>query len=698
MIRNARVVAALLVAFLLAPTAAWGQAAPQERTLWENADAAFATYVVGPFATVLFFDLMFWDNTLPPGTGVGNYVEADGKRWLIQSYDENGYVYRPVTTAPRMEVIPKLVEPITRDVGKIRLHLELEGGQIMARPTVEPYDAVAIGVPLDPKATEHRMRLVTGVSIVPIVVDVATGRVVGFVPGVPNDTYAVSEEIPADLIRVRTAVPADTLPLAAGMRALTGGREVEVASVTDDVVEVVELESRIDPAPRANPDQQQLPAVVVWLVCGALFFTLRMGFVNVRAFGHAVAVTAGKYDKAGDPGEVSHFQALSSALSATVGLGNIAGVAIAVAAGGPGAVVWMIVAALLGMTSKFVECTLGVMYREVRPDGTVSGGPMHYLDKGLEELGLGWLGKVLAVVFALMCVGGSLGGGNMFQANQTAQAIGDLVPATKDYAWAVGLVLAVLVGVVILGGIKRIAQTAGVIVPVMCGVYLVAGAWILASHAADVPAAFGVMLEGAFTAEGVQGGVLGVIVQGFRRASFSNEAGIGSASIAHAAAATDEPVREGIVALLEPFIDTVIVCTMTGLVVVVTGAYLSGDTNGVVMTSRAFASVLPWFPVVLTVTVVLFAYSTMISWSYYGERCATWMLGQGAALPYRVLFLVCVVYGSAGNAGSVLDFSDLMVLGMAFPNILGCVLLSGKVKRALDAYLAKLKSGAFARA
>lgn len=439
----------------------------------------------------------------------------------------------------------------------------------------------------------------------------------------------------------------------------------------------------------------QLPFIVFWLIAGAVFFTLRFGFINIRAFRHAWVVTTGHYDDPDDPGEVTHFQALSSALSATVGLGNIAGVAVAVAMGGPGAIFWMIVAGFLGMSSKFTECTLGQMYREIGEDGHILGGPMRYLQGGLAELGLRRLGRLLAVLFAVMCIGGSFGGGNMFQANQSYAQVADVLPffAGGWGALAYGVILAFLVGVVIIGGIRRIGQVAGFIVPVMCGIYLVAGLFIILTNFDQVGPAFGKIIGGAFTPEAGFGGALGVLVTGFRRAAFSNEAGVGSASIAHSAAATDEPVREGIVALLEPFIDTILVCTMTGLVVVITGAYESGEHEGVLMTSKAFGTVLPWFPKVLSLAVFLFAFSTMISWSYYGERCWTFLFGPQFSMIYKVLFLAFVVFGSVLKLGNVIDFSDLMILGMSFPNILGAVLLSGKVRDALKSYWSRYKSG-----
>jgi len=439
----------------------------------------------------------------------------------------------------------------------------------------------------------------------------------------------------------------------------------------------------------------KLPFIVVWLITGAIFFTLRFRFINLRAFRHAWVVTTGHYDNPDDPGEVTHFQALSSALSATVGLGNIAGVAVAVAVGGPGAIFWMIVAGFLGMSSKFTECTLGQMYREVGSDGRILGGPMRYLQQGLSDLGWPKLGRFLAVLFAVMCIGGSFGGGNMFQANQSYAQVADVLPFFAG-GWgslAYGVLLAFLVGIVIIGGIRRIGQVAGFIVPLMCGVYLLAGTFIIVTHADQVGPAFGKIVGEAFSPRAGLGGAAGVLITGFRRAAFSNEAGVGSASIAHSAAATDEPVREGIVALLEPFIDTIIVCTMTGLVVVITGAYEGGAGGGVLMTSNAFATVLPWFPKVLSLAVFLFAFSTMISWSYYGERCWTFLVGPDYSMVYRVMFLGFAVFGSVLKLGNVIDFSDLMILGMSFPNILGAALLSGKVRAALRDYWGRYKSG-----
>ncbi len=450
----------------------------------------------------------------------------------------------------------------------------------------------------------------------------------------------------------------------------------------------------------SSPNNMSLPVVVAWLVIGALFFTVRMSFVNFRMFRHAIDVVRGKFDNPEDEGEVTHFQALSAALSATVGLGNIAGVAIAVAVGGPGATFWMIVAGLLGMASKFTECTLGQKYREVRPDGQIMGGAMYYLSKGLAEKGKGGLGKVLAIMFAVLCVGASFGGGNAFQVNQSLGVVGETLPIFGENRWMYGILMTIAVGVVIIGGIKSIAKTAEKIVPLMCTIYVLACLYILITNAGLVPAAFGKIISSALSFEAGLGGFIGILVVGFKRAAFSNEAGIGSAAIAHSAAKTEYPVREGIVALLEPFIDTVVVCTMTALVIVLTGAYenpayqtMIDGNNGAALTSAAMAEHISWFPKLLTIAVMLFAYSTMISWSYYGERCWCWLFGDKASLGYKMLFLVFTFLGSIVTATNVLDLSDLMILGMAFPNILGLYFLAGDVRADLDEYEGKLARG-----
>ncbi|MCH7600142.1 MAG: alanine:cation symporter family protein [Myxococcales bacterium] len=443
-----------------------------------------------------------------------------------------------------------------------------------------------------------------------------------------------------------------------------------------------------------------LPLVVLWLIAGATFFTVRFHFVNFRAFRHAIDCTLGRYTDPQATGEITHFQALSAALSATVGLGNIAGVAFAVGIGGPGAIFWMIVAGFLGMSSKFAECTLGQLYRVTRADGHVSGGAMYYLRDGLAELGFARLGKVLAAIFALMCIGGSLGGGNMYQANQSFAQVAGVLPfmANKGGAVVFGLILASLVGVVIIGGVKRIGEVAARLVPFMCILYITCGACILIAHIDSLGSAFATIVSDAFSWQAGAGGFFGVLIQGFRRAAFSNEAGTGSAAIIHAAARTDEPLREGIVALLEPFIDTIIVCTITGLVIVVTGAYLQPDVgSGISMTSWAFATVFSWFPYLLSFIAVLFAFSTMITWSYYGEQCWARLFGFRTILAYKGLFLLFVCLGATFNASAVIDFGDAMILGMAFPNMAGVVLLSGRIKHELDTYLEKLRAGDFQR-
>ncbi len=443
----------------------------------------------------------------------------------------------------------------------------------------------------------------------------------------------------------------------------------------------------------------QLPIVVVWLILGATFFTLRFQFINFRAFRHAIDCVRGRYSHPGEPGEISHFQALSAALSATVGLGNIAGVAVAIGVGGPGAVFWMVLAGLLGMSSKFAECTLGQKYRTIGSDGHVAGGAMHYLRDGLAELGFTRLGKVLSVVFAVMCIGGSLGGGNMFQSNQSFAQFASIAPSFSGLEGQVlfGGFMAALVGLVIIGGIKRIGEVAGVLVPLMCSIYVLTGLVILGSHADQLGEGLATIVSEAFAPTAAVGGLIGAIIQGFRRAAFSNEAGTGSASIAHSAATTDEPVREGLVALLEPFIDTIVVCTMTGLVIVVTGADQQAGLSGITMTSWAFESVFPWFKYVLAVTAVLFAFSTMISWSYYGEQCWAMLFGKQSTLLYKGIFVAFTWMGAVFQAQAVLDFGDLMILGMAFPNIIGVVMLSGKIKADLDDYLGRLRSGEMSR-
>ena len=459
-----------------------------------------------------------------------------------------------------------------------------------------------------------------------------------------------------------------------------------------------------------------IPFVLPWLIIGATVFTIYMGFINVTGFKHALDVVRGKFDDPDDEGEVSHFQALTAALSGTVGVGNIAGVAFAVALGGPGATFWMIVAGLLGMTSKFVECSLGLMYRDVHADGSVSGGPMYYLDRGLKEKGPGWavVGKILAGMFAIACIGGSFGGGNMVQINQATQQLTEVTGGVDSFfyqrGWIFGVAMAITVGLIILGGIKSIAKVTDKVVPFMVGVYVLGCLFVLGYHFTDIPEAFGIILGGAFNADALYGGFIGVLIQGFRRAAFSNEAGVGSASIAHSAAKTDEPISEGIVALLEPFIDTVVICTMTALVIIITnyGGYgaetafankVAGTVGDITLTSAAFESVISWFPVVLGVAVILFALSTMISWSYYGLKAWTYLFGESKVneAVYKVLFCVFIIIGSAISASAVFNFGDAMIFAMCFPNVAGLYILMPNVRRALQDYMHRIQTGEITR-
>ena len=447
-----------------------------------------------------------------------------------------------------------------------------------------------------------------------------------------------------------------------------------------------------------------MPLIVLWLVVAAAIATVYFNFIAFRAFKHALELIRGDYANPKDAGEVSHFQALATALSGTVGLGNIAGVAIAVSIGGPGATFWMIIAGLMGMSLKFAECTLGVKYRNEYADGTVSGGPMYYLSKGLAEKGMAGLGKFLAVFFAICCIAGSLGGGNMFQANQSFQQFvnvtGGATSFFADKGWLYGLIIALIVGAVIIGGIKSIARVTEKIVPFMAILYCGAGLIIILANFTAIPAAFGAIFTGAFTPEGVAGGAIGALIQGFRRAAFSNEAGIGSASIAHSAVRTKEPITEGLVALHEPFIDTVVICTMTALVIVITGSYTAGaGMGGVELTSSAFASVFPWFPYILALAVILFAFSTMISWSYYGAKSWTYLFGESRSMDllYKLIFCIFVVIGSSMTLGPVVDLSDSAIFAMAIANIIGLYILFPVVKRELDSYWSRLRRGELTR-
>ena len=440
-----------------------------------------------------------------------------------------------------------------------------------------------------------------------------------------------------------------------------------------------------------------VPLLVGWLIVGGLFFTLYLGFVNVRLFRHAFKAISGKYNDPNDPGEVTHFQAFSSAVSATVGIGNIAGVAIAISIGGPGASVWMFIVGFFAMSCKFSEVTLGLKYREIDERGHISGGAFHYLEKGLAELGKVKLGKILAVCFAVLCIGGAAGGGNMFQSNQAVKGL-EAFGLTPDMRWIPSLALSLLVGAVLIGGIKRIALVAEKIVPIM-GITYVAGCLVvLGSNIGMLGDALGLMIRAAFTGEAAAGGLIGVIVTGMQRAAFSNESGLGSAPIAHSAAKTREPVREGAVALLEPFADTMVVCMLTGLAITVTGVYTEADgVEGIAMTSRAFATVADWFPKIVSASAILFAYSTMLSWSYYGERSWHYLFGDNRFWMnvYYVGFCVIVFIGGIlPNIGVIINLSDLLLLSMSIPNLIGLYMLSGVVKRETKKYIdAYVKNG-----
>jgi len=443
----------------------------------------------------------------------------------------------------------------------------------------------------------------------------------------------------------------------------------------------------------------KLPLVVLWLVIGAVFFTFYMGFVNIRGFKHAIELVRGDYADPNSPGEVSHFQALATAVSGTVGIGNIGGVAVAVTVGGAGATFWLIVAGFLGMSTKFVECTLGVKYRTENPDGSVSGGPMYYLNKGFTERGMEGFGKFMGTFYAIGIFIGALGIGNMFQSNQAYVQLNTVAGGALDgLGWLVGLILAAVVFAVIIGGIKSIARVTEKIVPFMAIFYCLFAIIVILMNITSLPEAIGNIFTGAFTGEGVAGGALGALIIGFQRAVFSNEAGIGSASIAHAAVRTPEPVTEGYVSLLEPFIDTIVICTITALVIgtsQVADPNFAGDATGVAMTSAAFERQLSWFPLPLAFAALLFAFSTMISWSYYGLKGWTYLFGenQTGQTIYKLIFCAFVALGCMVQLGPILDISDALVFLICVPNILGLYFLAPIVKREMTSYMARLDSG-----
>ena len=443
----------------------------------------------------------------------------------------------------------------------------------------------------------------------------------------------------------------------------------------------------------------QLPLVVLWLVVGAVFFTVYMGFINLRGFKHAIELVRGDYADPKSSGEVSHFQALATAVSGTVGIGNIGGVAVAVTVGGAGATFWLIVAGFLGMSTKFVECTLGVKYRNENPDGSVSGGPMYYLRRGFEDRGMAGFGKFMGTFYAVGIFIGALGIGNMFQSNQAYVQLNTVAGGALDgYGWLVGLILAGVVFSVIIGGIKSIARVTEKVVPFMAIFYCFFAIIVILLNFTSLPAAISNIFTGAFTGEGVAGGALGALIIGFQRAVFSNEAGIGSASIAHSAVRTNEPVTEGYVSLLEPFIDTIVICTITALVIgtsMVADPNFAGDATGVAMTSAAFERHMSWFPVPLAFAALLFAFSTMISWSYYGLKGWTYLFGEGqmGQTVYKVIFCAFVALGCIVQLGPILDISDALVFLICVPNILGLYFLAPIVKAEMEAYKAKLVTG-----
>ena len=481
--------------------------------------------------------------------------------------------------------------------------------------------------------------------------------------------------------------------------------DAQVRPVADAISGVIFYAVRIGGSDEAPV---MFPLIVAWLVLAGLVFTFYFRFINVVGFGHGYKLIRGRYADPSCPGEVSQFQALTSAVSGTVGLGNIAGVAVALSIGGAGATFWMILAGLLGMTTKFVECTLGVKYRVVKPDGTISGGPMYYLSRGIAANypGLKGLGMTLAIVFAVCTMLGAIGAGSMFQANQAyAQFFAITGGAEGPLAgrgWLFGTVIAVLAGIVVIGGITRIGAVTAKLVPSMAALYVVGCIVVIAMNIDQLPSAFGAIFAGAFTAEGVQGGVIGALIQGFRRAAFSNEAGLGSAAIAHSAAKTREPVSEGFVALWEPFIDTVVICTMTALVIIITGelaalqgSALSGTAQGVQLTSQAFGSVVSWFPYLLTVAVFLFAFSTIITWAYYGAKAASFLANESKVVLYgfKIFFLAMAIVGCTMNLGSLMDIADALLFIMAIPNLIGVYMLMPVVKRELASYRARLANG-----
>lgn len=441
-----------------------------------------------------------------------------------------------------------------------------------------------------------------------------------------------------------------------------------------------------------------IPLIVVWLIFGACFFTVYLGFINFRGLKHAVDIVSGKFANPKHEGEISHFQALTAAVSGTVGIGNIGAVAVTVSLGGPGAIFWVIVAGLVGMTTKFVECALGVKYRVINPDGTVSGGPMYYLRDGLAKKGMPGLGKFLGIFFAASIVIGCLGIGNMFQSNQAyvqlREVFGGIEGPLQGKGWMVGIAMAIVVAAIIIGGIKSIARVTSKLVPFMVVLYVIGAVAVLIINAGAIPGAVAAIFKGAFTLQGAGGGILGIMIIGFQRAAFSNEAGLGSAAIAHSAVQTDEPLTEGFVGLLEPFIDTVVICTLTGLVLVTTfpvETLMGGDVKGIELTSAAFGSKISWSPIPLAFAAMMFAFSTMLAWAYYGTKGWTYIFGQGKGkeITFSLIFCVFIVIGASIQLSAILDFADALIFVMAIPNLIGLYILAPEIKQDLKAYWEK---------
>ncbi|MFO7868633.1 MAG: alanine/glycine:cation symporter family protein [Bacteroidales bacterium] len=462
--------------------------------------------------------------------------------------------------------------------------------------------------------------------------------------------------------------------------------------------------------PNGTPRKTNIPLIVLWLLFGAVFFTIKFRGINIKGIPHAINLIRGKYDNPNErnkKGQISHFQALTTALSATVGLGNIAGVAFAISMGGPGATFWMILMGLLGMASKFTEATLGVKYRRIDSRGEISGGPMYYLKYTFGQKGIGKkIGKSLAGLFAILLILTSLGGGNMFQSNQSFQNLKMLVPQLSEFGMEFGILFSILVGIVIIGGITKIAKVTSKIVPFMASIYLITSITIILMNINYVDDVARLIFRGAFESKAIYGGFIGVLIMGIQRAAFSNEAGIGSAAIAHSTVNTKEPISEGFVALLEPFIDTVVICTLTAFILLFTGFYTPEYTSqfqGAQLTSAAFSSIFPWFKWILLVAILLFAFSTLISWSYYGLKGFDYLFGNICEKKFgsryisdtifKVVFLLFIIVGASSTAGNVINFTDMVLLFMAFPNIIGLVIFSPRIKKDLHQYWKKLKTG-----